>query len=412
MNILRRIRIPTVRVVIVLSVALCLISGAIFLPASDETIAHLAVTDLELPDEVEAGMIVSIAITSEQHSGQAEVQVSNAFGRLAFAVEMTSGSGRLDLPAAVTQQAGELTVTSGDVRETLTVIPGDVVEVVAPLVGPRTIVADRMDTSLAVVFPIDQYGNQVADGTEVSVEWQRTAEIGEPASATTIDVETANGMAHALIQSGEVAGPTMVRTIAETRTGQEINGVAVRIDEVPGTVTEIDLDASSEHGRADGRSLIELETSELVDFFGNELADGTLAQFVFDGPAGQGVIPGTVQNGVVRIELVAPDHPGLLVGHLELHGTRSNDVRIEFESAIASVDAVLDTVGTDIIVRVTAALDPNGAFIADGTDVQWGQYRTQLRHGSAAIQIPASLLPDDLPMVQILGLDVEPMGAQ
>lgn len=392
------------------AVLVLLLAAALLMPGSDD-VQPVMIRSISLPETVPAGTIVQIDLTAEEQFGIAEVVVSNAYGRLAFTVPVSSGSARLNLPSALSQQAGEATVTSGGVSESLTITPGEVAEVVAPLVGPRTIVADSRDTTLAVVLPVDQYGNQVEDGTDVAIEWQQPASPGETEVVIIEDTDTENGMAFALVQSGTVAGPTTIRTIATTTSGREVNGAVVRIDEVPGVATEIELVPAHTAGMADGRSLIALETSRLVDAFGNELADGTQGQFVFDGPAGRGVLPGTVQNGIVRVELVAPDSSGTLTGRLELQGQRSNEVSIDFASAIAGFDAELEAIGTDVILRVTRALDPNGAFVADGTEVQWGGYSSQIRHGGAEIRLPVSLIPDAIPSVQILGREQLPTGS-
>jgi len=366
---------------------------------------------ITLPETVDAGTIVSVDVVSATSTGVAHLVVQNAYGRLSFELDVLAGTGRLVLPAAVTQQAGVVTVSSGEIVETMTVSPVEVAELVAPLVGPRTIVADAQDTTLAVLFPVDRYGNQVADGTDVSVLWQQPSATTNE-SGSQLDTETVDGMAYTLIPSGQVAGATMIRATASTDGGEEIHAAAVRIDEVPGVVSDIEFASDRLDGRADGRSLIELESGELVDRFNNLLADGTVGHFVFEGPAGQGVVAGTVQNGVVRIELVSPSIPGTITGHLEIHGRTSNDVAIEFYPAIASFDVSLDLIGAETILRISTAVDADGAFVADGTEVRWGDYRTQIRRGDAEIRIPAGLAPTGDTPVLILGMEKKLTGVK
>lgn len=398
------------RLVVLVSVVSLGLAVFLLFPGPDDEPELVAVTGLSMPDRIAAGTIASIDVRSEVDAGNAEIVVQNAFGRLQFIVPIVSGVGTLDLPPAVTQQAGIITVSASDTQARLTVDPVDVAEVVAPLVGPRTIVADGRDTTLAVILPVDRYGNQVADGTTVDIEWEQPVRSGTPNNTTAVTLETENGMTYSLIPSGEIAGPTTVRATATTSAGQLVNAAAVRIDEVPGRVESIELVAVDEDGSADGRSLVEVETDILFDAFDNQLMDGTLGQFVFDGPAGQGVVPGTVQNGVVRIEIVAPDKPGTLVGFVEIQGERSNEVQIEFASAIASFDARIEQVGADAVLRIDSVLDPEGAFVADGTEVRWGEHNTQIRQGAAEIWLPAALVPEELPLVEILGLEKTPEG--
>ncbi len=392
------------------------IVGLVFLvllePGEIEHAPTVGVASLEVPAEIDAGTIVSVQVSSEDAFGEAHVHVANGFGRMSFVVAIANGTGRVDLPAALTQQAGAVSVMAGDLRETLTIAPGEADEVIAPLVGPRTIVADGNDVTLAVVLPVDRYGNQVANGTPVAIEWHQPAPGAEPDVVTNVDLVTVDGMVSALLPSGRVAGPTTIRTVASAPNGTTVNAAAVRIDEVPGTVASISLNVAEPVGTADGRSLVEIETTELTDRYGNVLADGTLGQFVFDGPSGEGIVPGTVQNGIVRIELVAPDMPGTLTGHLELHGKASNTVAIEYASAIGHFDAHLTTVGGDTILRIQSALDVDGGFVADGTEVRWGTLSTQIRLGEAELRIPTVLVPDTVPMVEILGLEKEPMDGR
>lgn len=368
-------------------------------------VAPASVSSLSAPPEVVAGSVVSIDAVAHGQSGVADVIVHTSFGRMTLAMDIESGVGHLDLPAALTRQAGVVTLTSGDALATFTVAPGEVAELVAPLVGPRTIVADGADTSLAVILPVDQYGNQVADGTTVDVEWQQPAHTGSSPHATQRQLATTDGMAWVLVPSGQVAGPTTIRSTSRSSAGENINAAAVRIDEVPGVANQIAISAVSDDGTADGRSLIEIESERLVDSFGNELLDGTSAQFLFDGPTGQGVVPGTVQNGVVRLELVAPTSAGTITGRLSLQGMHSNELAIRFDSAIASFDAAVVRIGSDAVLRVESAVDASGAFVADGTEVVWGEQTAQTRRGAAEIRLPNNLVGNSASSVEILGLE-------
>ena len=150
-----------------------------------------------------------------------------------------------------------------------------------------------------------------------------------------------------------------------------------------------------------------LHTEELVDAFGNTLADGTIAQFVHEGPSGRGAVSGTVQNGAVHIELSAPTSPGRLTGHLVIHGVESNDVTIDYASAISGFDVRIEVIGDEFVLRVDNAFDPSGSFLADGVLVTWGNQRASLGRGSAQIRLPAALADVDA-YVEILGYSAKP----
>ncbi len=390
------------RIAAVLTMALIITTGDIaaeMAMVDADNQAFVVVDSLMVPEVIDAGQMVTIEAQTASSAGAAVVIVHSAYGQMRFEMPVADGEGHLMLPAAVTQHAGIVTVVSGDQVETMEIRPGEVTTLVAPLVGPRTIVANGADETLAVVLPADRFGNQVADGTDTNILWEQPGGVGMTASPETID-----GMAWALIPSGEIAGPTTVRATADA--DGTVRGSAVRIDEVPGTVRDITLTAIETTVLADGRSVVALYTDELTDAFGNTLADGTIAQFIFDGPSGRGALTGTVQNGAVHIELSAPTTPGRLTGYVEIHGIASNEVAIEYATAIASFDARVEFIGEEVVLRVDNALDPSGAFVADGTEVRWGDLRASLRRGSAEIWIPASFVDADA-RVEILGLTTQ-----
>ena len=390
------------RIAAVLTMALIITTGDIaaeMAMVDADNQAFVVVDSLMVPEVIDAGQMVTIEAQTASSAGAAVVIVHSAYGQMRFEMPVADGEGHLMLPAAVTQHAGIVTVVSGDQVETMEIRPGEVTTLVAPLVGPRTIVANGADETLAVVLPTDRFGNQVADGTDTNIMWEQPGGV-----AMTASPETADGMAWALIPSGEVAGPTTVRATADA--DGTVRGSAVRIDEVPGTVRDITLTAIETTVLADGRSVVALHTGELSDAFGNTLADGTIAHFIFDGPSGRGTLTRTVQNGAVHIELSAPTTPGRLTGYVEIHGIASNEIAIEYATAIASFDARLEFIGEEAVLRVDNALDPSGAFVADGTEVAWGDLRASLRRGSAEIWIPASLVDADA-RVEILGLTTQ-----
>ena len=362
---------------------------------------RVAVESFVAPDVVVAGDSVVVEMSGSLGDGVVDVLLQGAYGVMRFEVAIVEGQGRLALPPAVTRQAGTWTVESGELAQTLEVLPREAATLVAPLVGPRTIVANGADQTLAVLLPTDRFGNQVADGTDSTIAWEQPGGSTSAANPGVVD-----GMAWALIPSGQVAGLTTVRATAGADEG--VRASAVRIDEVPGVVRDITLTASEPRGIADGRSVVTLHTNQLVDAFGNTLADGTIAHFIFDGPSGRGMLNSTVQNGVVHIAVHAPASPGKLTGHVVIHGTESNDVEIDFATAIDGFDARIEFIGDEALLRIEHALDPSGAFVADGTEVTWGDLRGSVRRGSAEIWIPAALADAEAP-VEILGLaaDVE-----
>ena len=143
------------RITAVLAMALIITTGDITAEMamgepSDQV--FVAVDSLLVPGVIDAGQTVTIEAQTASPTGAAEVIVHGAYGQLRFEIAIVDGEGHLMLPAAVTQHAGMVTIESGDQIETMEILPGEVATLVAPLVGPRTIVANGADETLAVLL--------------------------------------------------------------------------------------------------------------------------------------------------------------------------------------------------------------------------------------------------------------------
>ena len=125
----------------------------------------------------------------------------------------------------MSRTAGHLTLLVGEHQLDVAVAPGTPDGFTDVLVGPRTIVADGKDLSLAVVTPGDIYGNAMPAGT--SVDFQRL----DPAKERSSDATTVfRSIASTRLVAGTEAGANSVWV-----TMGQITGVPAVLNEVPGS---------------------------------------------------------------------------------------------------------------------------------------------------------------------------------
>ncbi|MEZ4615111.1 MAG: hypothetical protein R2867_06285 [Caldilineaceae bacterium] len=99
--------------------------------------------------------------------------VVNTNGTLLLEGRLINGKAHFEINATVTQVAGAMSLVAqvADRRATgvIHIEPGDPVEPVLVLVGPRSIPADGDHWTMLTALPQDQFGNAVAAGTAVTV---------------------------------------------------------------------------------------------------------------------------------------------------------------------------------------------------------------------------------------------------
>ncbi len=291
------------------------------------------------------------------------------------------------MPPESTTHSGSLLAVIRDERSMATAVvdiePGPVVDGAIPLVGPRSMIADRQHWVMVTALPQDRYGNVVEDGTVVEVLVRHPD--GSPERLTT---EVRNRYAAARVFSGTLAGRTGLRLEIQGATGPE-----VEVLEVPGPPGEVVIEPVDAPLRADGRQLVTIRTATLTDRFGNELLDGTAAVATIVAPTGRSTQRGLTVDGRVEIVVEAPSAPGEVTIELDVDGVRSAPMLLEFVSDVAELPVAATYDDGVVRVEIGSVVTRLGGFVPDGTpavvNVEGDIHVVVLEGGSGVIEIAA-----------------------
>ncbi len=270
-------------------------------------------------------------------------------------------AGGVAVAALTSQEPGTATVvaTAGTVSDTA----GVTFEAGAPYTvtleaDPASILVGGF-TSVLTVTAVDQYDNNVADGTSVLFE----TSLGSVGSVTVTQL-TVSGVATATLTSGETAGTAMITATA----GSEVATTVVTFTpDVPCTVTLV----------ADPANLTVGETSTLTatvkDQYDNNVADETSVLFETNlGSLGSLTVTKTTAGGVAVAALTSQE-PGTATV-IATADTVSDTVDVAFEAG-PPYTVTLEANPTSILVGgftsalTVTAVDQFSNNVADGTSV-------------------------------------------
>ncbi|NTW00745.1 MAG: hypothetical protein HGA19_05470 [Oscillochloris sp.] len=323
---------------------------------------------LRLPKVLTAGQPLTVlAERSDAPDGLvATLVLQGNYGILLYHASFQSGLAEFRLPAEDTHVAGSATLvvraSAAEGRAELTITPGEPIDPVMPLVGPRTIIADQIHWGTVVAIPFDMFGNPVVEGTLVHFEIQRPNAKREALTAP---------VTHLLAWNHVSSSPHAGRTIITATTGHA-HGPDANLVETPGWPVPFTLSAQPRGLPADGRQFVTLRSQPIVDAYGNPMLDGTLITFVAEVPGGSSrFIPAYTIDGVAEAYLQAPPVPGTVTVRAILYGIESDPLRISFASGPAigmiPVKATVDIPGGSVAIDVGPLLAALGQFVPEST---------------------------------------------
>ncbi|MEQ8439606.1 MAG: hypothetical protein RIB65_19095 [Ilumatobacter fluminis] len=260
-----------------------------------------------------------------------------------------------------TEQSGLLTAivrtADGVGTASVTIEPGEAVDGITPLAGPRSMTADREHWTMVTAFARDRFGNAVTDGTIVEVIARHP-----DGSVESIEAPVQHLLAAVRVFSETLAGRTTLRVDVDGATGDE-----VEVLEVPGPPISVDLLEPTMPLRADGRQLVEIRSDVLVDQFGNELLDGTVGVVQLFGPSGRGTLRTVTIDGRAEFVVEAPSTPGSLSLELTVDGVRSDSLVLNFGADVTALPVEVDRTGDAVALTIGPVLTELGGFVPDGT---------------------------------------------
>ena len=284
----------------------------------------------------------------------------------------TLGSGTLTETTETTADGIATATLTSQVPGTATIIAtadtvSDTVDVAFEAGSPYTVTLEANPMSILVggftsaltVTAVDQFSNNVADGTSVLFE----TSLGSLGSVTVTQL-TVSGVATATLTSGETAGTAMITATA----GSEVATTVVTFTpDVPCTVTLV----------ADPANLTVGETSTLTatvkDQYDNNVADETSVLFETNlGSLGSLTVTKTTAGGVAVAALTSQE-PGTATV-VATAGTVSDTAGVTFEAG-APYTVTLEADPASILVGgftsalTVTAVDQFSNNVADGTSV-------------------------------------------
>ena len=307
------------------------------------------------------------------------------------------------VPGELTKRTGVLTATVrvGDAVGSgfVEVVPLEAVNGAIPLAGPRSIIADFDHWTMVSAFPRDKYGNAVADGTPVVVEVRRP-----DGGFERVETEVEFLLAKMRVFSESLAGRTALRMNTEGATGPE-----VEVLEVPGPPVDVEVIVPDVPFRADGRMLVNLSTSLLVDQYDNVLIDGTTGVVRMDGPLGVGTLRPFTIEGRFEFFIEAPSIPGTVTLDVEVDGVRSEPVVLEFVSDVSELPVETERTDEGVLVSVGDVLSVHGGYVPDGTRafLRSGELEIDAEINDGRAELLVRLDPGETIEIEVLGTTVE-----
>lgn len=321
----------------------------------------------------------TIAVTTTYASWSTEVPVRGRHVEVALPGRLLARTGVLDVLVRTPTEQGWAT------SEVTPLAPAGPLEL---RVGARSITADAAHWAMGVVIPEDRLGNPIAEGTPVDV-----VVLHPDGTQETLASRIDGGLAWLRVWSRTVAGRARLAVLV-----QGVRGGEADLEEVPGPPVAVGLVTDPLPRVADGRDLVAVRTTRLLDAFGNEVADGTAVELAVATADGLRQMVSPTVNGVAEFVVEAPATPQTLTATATAYGAVSEPLDLAFATDIAEPIALEVVLERDrVLARVGPVVGRLGQLAPDGTPVtvtftsDAAATRTvtgQLRDGRVEIALP------------------------
>ncbi|SOE21717.1 hypothetical protein SAMN06298216_2173 [Spirosomataceae bacterium TFI 002] len=305
---------------------------------------------------IEAGKDFAVAVPKGKH-----VSVVTSWGSYFLPIISNSEESHVVIiPSSINRQAGRMTIKffDGTPDCEIEIKPGLAVEPLETYVGEKSIVADGgEDWAMLTVIPQDEFFNLTKSGT--GVDFKMVRPNGKLYAQS---ISTNYGVAFSKIFSERKVGKTIIAV--------NTNGIAAKekeLLEIAGPPVDFKIEAIGIYPYADSRQYFQMESSEILDRFGNQVANGTLVQFsVSDANGSSRILNAYTISGKAILNINNPSNEGRLQVQASIGDyAKSNIVGYDFRRHIQKMDANFE--GKYIVVG--PVIGRFGQYATDGTEV-------------------------------------------
>jgi hypothetical protein len=319
---------------------------------------------IDHPTSILAGTPTNIVVRQTGTTKQVSLVVLGSAGSVTTQAIPVNGKAEFSLTSDATRLAGTVSLfarADDRVRSASMVIkPGPMSNIVDPIVGPRSIITDGIDLTMAVAFPMDVLGNVGENGTTVDFTFDH------PDGTKTRETSSVDGLVawrefNAHFQAGNAQA-------SSSSSGQF--GRSYTLRETPSTPDAFTLSGPKLLPVADGFTLVQVSTSPLRDVHGNLFDDGTAVIFTWDGPGGRSRQTAKTLDGVAQLVLEAPSSPSTVTFSGWALGATSSPLELKFQPATANIAIRLERSDRLLTARIGPVIGDHDAYVKDGTDAK------------------------------------------
>ncbi|MCX6050602.1 MAG: hypothetical protein NT075_36390, partial [Chloroflexi bacterium] len=144
------------------------------------------------------------------------------------------------------------------------------------------------------------------------------------------------------------------------------------VREVPGLPVPFTLSTDAQSAPADGRQLIQIQSEQIMDSFGNVLLDGSSVTLLAEmGNADRRSLPAITVDGRIYTTLQAPAQPGQMTLRAWVAGVASQPLHLTFTPgpAVNPIAMVAQIDAQEIVIEAGPLIGQLEQFIPDGTEV-------------------------------------------
>jgi hypothetical protein len=322
-------------------------------PESNDIVQNDTVDAIDAPSHITAGDVIIIKVTSNKKSPP--LKLWNAIGATIVEGIPTGAITEYTIPDPYHRTSGVLQWSIGKNYGTIDISPKIELSSLECYIGPTTALTGERGSYMMVGLATDIYDNTVSDNTEVMAHNYREGKLSR------IPLRSRNGLVYKLYDSGTTVGNASMSLSHKAITTQEYK-VAIG----PNVPQPFTIRSITEHNKADGNSLIQLETGLIKDRYGNAIADGSLISWSIRGNESQSEVDSYTIDGRSTVEITHPTVAGTLKITASINGVYSNTLTKSFESGLQSYETALE----DKLLTIGPMVSFLGQYIPDGFPIE------------------------------------------